>query len=229
MLDQKKHRKILFEIIKDIYNSPIAAWLGFKGGTMLYFFYGLDRFSVDLDFDLLNADRTPEVFAEVKKILKKYGTIEDAMDKNFTLLFELRYEAGQQSVKVEINKRVTKADSYETKNFYGTEVKVLSIADSFAHKLIAAMNRKAVANRDFYDIWFLFKKGFVPNESVIQEISGKNSREYCADLAIFIENNFSKSNPLAGLGELVDEKQKSWIKKFLKRELQAQVDFFIEN
>ena len=38
MLDQKKHRKILFEIIKEIYDSPIAAWLGFKGGTMLYFF-----------------------------------------------------------------------------------------------------------------------------------------------------------------------------------------------
>ncbi|PJA86609.1 MAG: hypothetical protein CO141_03805 [Candidatus Moranbacteria bacterium CG_4_9_14_3_um_filter_42_9] len=229
MLDQKKHRKILFEIIKEIYDSPIAAWLGFKGGTMLYFFYGLDRFSVDLDFDLLNAERTPEVFAEVKNILKKYGTIEDAMNKNFTLLFELRYETGQQSVKIEINKRITKTNSYETRNFYGTEVKVLLIADSFAHKLIAAMNRKAVANRDFYDIWFLFKRGFIPNEKVIQEISGKNSREYCADLAIFIEKNFSKSNPLAGLGELVDEKQKSWIKEFLKRELRAQINFFIKN
>jgi len=226
MLDQKKHRKILFEIIRDIYNSPAGAWLGFKGGTMLYFFYGLDRFSVDLDFDLLNQEKSKEIFGEVRSILKKYGTIEDEMDKNFTILFELRYETGMQSVKVEINKRTTKNNTYEMKNFYGISVKTLAISDSFAHKLIAAMNRKSVANRDFYDIWFLFKKGVDINEKILMEITGKESREYCRDLRSFIEKNFSESNPLAGLGELIDKSKKDWVKKFLKQELLAQIDFF---
>ncbi len=228
MLDQKKHRKILFEIIKSIYNSPVSAYLGFKRGTMLYFFHELDRFSVDLDFDLLNDRKSEEVFFTIKNILRKYGEIEDEMDKNFTILFELRYEVGQQSIKVEINKRRTEGDVYEIRNFYGTDVKTLSLEDSFAHKLIASMNRKGVANRDFYDIWFLFKKGAQPSEKVIKEIAGKDIREYCRELRTFIENNLSAVNPLAGLGELVDNKQKDWIKKKLKNELLSQLDFFID-
>lgn len=228
MLDQKKHRKILFEIIKDVYDSPVGSFLGFKGGTMLYFFHELDRFSVDLDFDLLDEGKSEEVFSSIRKIIGKYGTIDDEMNKNFTILFELRYEAGQQSVKVEINKRLTEGDSYEIRSFYGTDVKTLSLEDSFAHKLIAAMGRKGVANRDFYDIWFLFKKGVLPNEKVIKAVTGKDIREYCKELKIFIEDNFSDSNPLAGLGELVDNKQKDWIKKNLKKELLVQLDFFVD-
>lgn len=54
MLNRTKHRLILFNIIRDIYKNKIGAFLGFKGGTMAYFFYGLDQFSVNLDFDLLN-------------------------------------------------------------------------------------------------------------------------------------------------------------------------------
>ena len=41
-------------ILKDIYaDITINSLLGFKGGTCAYFFYNLPRFSVDLDFDLL--------------------------------------------------------------------------------------------------------------------------------------------------------------------------------
>jgi len=137
--------------------------------------------------------------------------IPDFFTKNFTILFELRYETGMQSVKVEINKRTTKNNTYEMKNFYGISVKTLAISDSFAHKLIAAMNRKSVANRDFYDIWFLFKKGVDINEKILMEITGKESREYCRDLRSFIEKNFSESNPLAGLGELIDKSKKDWV------------------
>lgn len=52
MLNQIKHRFVLFNLIEDIYQSKLGFCLGFKEGTMAYFFYGLDRFSVDLDFDL---------------------------------------------------------------------------------------------------------------------------------------------------------------------------------
>ena len=44
-------------ILKDVYTDvSIAPLLGFKGGTCAYFFYGLPRFSVDLDFDLFSQD-----------------------------------------------------------------------------------------------------------------------------------------------------------------------------
>ena len=52
-LDIATHKTILFQILKDIYsNTAISPYLGFKGGTAALMFYGLDRFSVDLDFDL---------------------------------------------------------------------------------------------------------------------------------------------------------------------------------
>jgi predicted nucleotidyltransferase component of viral defense system len=52
------HKTILFQILKDIYSdTTIAPFLGFKGGTATLLFYNLDRFSVDLDFDLLDESK----------------------------------------------------------------------------------------------------------------------------------------------------------------------------
>jgi hypothetical protein len=53
-LDISIHRTILIQILKDIYtDTSISPFLGFKGEMAALFFYDLDRFSVDLDFDLL--------------------------------------------------------------------------------------------------------------------------------------------------------------------------------
>ncbi len=50
MLDKSKHGQILKNILRDIYTTTdLEARLIFKGGTCLYLFYGLDRFSVDLE------------------------------------------------------------------------------------------------------------------------------------------------------------------------------------
>ncbi len=55
MLNRIKHEQILKSILKDIYLNPyLQANLAFKGGTCLYMFYGLERFSIDLDFNLLS-------------------------------------------------------------------------------------------------------------------------------------------------------------------------------
>jgi len=57
MLNKEKHQLIMGRILKDVYTDvSIAPLLGFKGGTCAYFFYGLPRFSVDLDFDLFSPD-----------------------------------------------------------------------------------------------------------------------------------------------------------------------------
>jgi len=54
-LNASIHKNILLQILADIYSdNTIGPFLGFKGGTAAYLFYGLDRFSVDLDFDLLD-------------------------------------------------------------------------------------------------------------------------------------------------------------------------------
>ena len=53
MLNTDKHRQIMFMIIKDIFNSNLWKYLAFKWWTACYFLHSLDRFSTDLDFDLL--------------------------------------------------------------------------------------------------------------------------------------------------------------------------------
>ena len=58
MLNIDKHRNIIFQILKDIAGDiDISPILGFKGGTAALIFYGLNRFSVDLDFDLLDESK----------------------------------------------------------------------------------------------------------------------------------------------------------------------------
>jgi len=72
MLNKEKHQLIMGRILKDVYTDVlIAPLLGFKGGTCAYFFYGLPRFSVDLDFDLFSPDEIKQtlLFDTIRKIL----------------------------------------------------------------------------------------------------------------------------------------------------------------
>lgn len=88
MLNIAVHKDILLRILRDIYSDEsMGPILGFKGGTAAYLFYGLDRFSVDLDFDLLDADKEEYIFNQIKEIIREYGTIKDARAKRFNLFF----------------------------------------------------------------------------------------------------------------------------------------------
>ena len=53
VLDKKQHRLLLFLILKDIFSLDIASKLAFKWWTLCYFVYWLDRFSTDIDLDLV--------------------------------------------------------------------------------------------------------------------------------------------------------------------------------
>ncbi|OIQ02473.1 MAG: hypothetical protein COZ27_02300 [Candidatus Moranbacteria bacterium CG_4_10_14_3_um_filter_41_65] len=228
MLHINRHRQILFDIIRDVYQSHIGGYVGFKGGTMLYFFHELDRFSVDLDFDLFDISKKDQVYAELKEILRKYGKIKDEADKMHTIYFLLSYGEGEHGVKVEISKRLPeKKNEYEIRNFYGTDVATVKLDDAFANKLVAATERTRTANRDFYDIYFLFKKGIIPNEEIILARTGKDMSEYLSILRSFIEKNITETSVLEGIGDLVDNSRKDWLKKNLKKELLAQLDFSI--
>jgi len=227
MLNVKLHRKILFELITDLFRSSIAHSIGFKGGTMAYFFYGLDRFSTDLDFDLLDEHKLDEVKKIMPKILIKYGQLKDESDKRCTLFYLLNYLKENQNIKIEISKRTQYKYEYITTNFYGTDVSILSESDAFATRLLACTTRNRLANRDFYDVYFYLKKGVLPNENIIKHVTHKDLRTYFEYLITFIDKNISSRSIIHGLGELVDEKQKMWIKNNLKNELINRLNYFI--
>jgi predicted nucleotidyltransferase component of viral defense system len=76
MNDINRHKFYLVSVLKDIYSdTELAALLGFKGGTAQMLFYDLPRFSVDLDFNLLNPERSTSVFTKIRSLLLEYGKI----------------------------------------------------------------------------------------------------------------------------------------------------------
>lgn len=216
MLDKKKHEQILKNILRDIYTATdLEAKLIFKGGTCLYLFYGLDRFSVDLDFNLIAKDFNYQL---ITNILAKYLTLSDQMNKYFTWIWLGSYEKGKAKVKVEINKR-DYTDKYTNKDFYGITVPTLSSDCMFAHKLCAITDRKKLQNRDLYDAHFMFTKQFEINEEIIKIRTGKTIEEYFTYLVDFVGKKAKANTILEGLGELLNEKQKDHVKATLIRDL----------
>ena len=219
MLDRNKHEVIMKNILKDIYSHRLlAVVLGFKGGTACYFFHKLPRFSVDLDFDLLDIKKADEVFEIVKNIAEKYGTLEEVRKKRNTLFYLLNYQATKQKIKIEISLRGG-SDKFEIKNLYGFSVLTMVKEDMFANKLVAATERKRTAHRDFYDINFFLKNSWDINEKIIKERTDKSLKEYLDFLIKYIGKNITQKNILDGLGEVLDDAQKDSVKASLKRDL----------
>lgn len=211
------------QILKDIYiDVSIAPLLGLKGGTSAYFFYRLPRFSVDLDFDLFisSEENKKLIFEKIKSILEKYGVIKDGYIKKYTIFFFLSYGEEDRNIKIEISTRQTPfslREQYELKEFLGISVLVAKKDYLFAAKLSALTLRKVAATRDIYDIYFFAKNNWDINEAVIKVYTGKKIKGYLADCIAFIEKIKDKQL-LHGLGELIDEKEKKWVKEKLKAE-----------
>jgi len=230
-IDIAKHKNILVKILKDIYtDSSLGPILGFKGGTATNLFYSLNRFSVDLDFDLLDESKEDYVFEEIRKILEKYGEIKEARKKRFNLFYLLSYnekELNAQNIKVEINRR-NFGSQYELKNYLGITMKVMTKDDMFAHKLVAAYERLGKTNRDLFDVWFFLKNDWPINKDIIKKRTSMNFDEF---LKNFIQSaeKLSERGILAGMGELLDDKTKNWAKTHLKEDLVFLLKLKLEN
>ncbi|MDP3093580.1 MAG: nucleotidyl transferase AbiEii/AbiGii toxin family protein [bacterium] len=225
------HKNILIKILKDIYTDhAIGPILGFKGGTAAYLFYGLDRFSVDLDFDLLEESKEDFVFEEARKILEKYGVVKEAGKKRFNLSFVLAYSdktPAAQNIKVDINRRGF-GSKYKVESYLGISMKVMTQEDMFAHKLCAMYERITKTNRDIYDVWYFLEKNWPVNKEIVETRTGmpfKNFLQKCIDLL----EKTDKRSILAGMGELLNEKQKDWARAKLRTEAIFQLKLKLES
>jgi len=217
MLDRQIHQSILLQILKDVYtNSSLGPLLGFKGGTAAHLFYNLGRFSVDLDFDLLDEAKEAFIFEKIENILKEYGVIRDKHIKRHTILHVLSYEEQAPNIKVEVNRR-SLGSRYAVQNYLGISMLVMEKADMFAHKLVAMLERQAAAHRDVYDVWFFLKNRWPVNKQIVEE---RTQNKFACHLERCIEfvESLSTRSILSGLGELIDEKQKTWVKQNLKND-----------
>lgn len=225
MLNKEKHQLIMGRILRDIYSdTAISSLIGFKGGTCAYFFYGLTRFSADLDFDLFSTDVTTQklVFERVGNMLKKYGEIKDNYMKRNTIFFLLSYGDTDHNVKVEVNVRILTPDireHYAIKEYLGISMLTGKPDYLFASKLVALTDRRLLAMRDIYDIWFFAKNNWDINVEVVKARTGKTIKEHIADCIPVVEA-VKDNEILRGLAELLPgEKEKAWVKNHLRKEV----------
>lgn len=227
-LDINKHKNILIKILKNIYaDNTIGPVLGFKGGTAAYLFRKLDRFSVDLDFDLLKPEKEDYVFERIEKIISVYGKIKTKRKKYYTLFFELSYETKEQNIKIEINRR-NFGSRYEVINYYGISMKVMLREDMFANKMSAMYERIEKTNRDIYDIWFFLQNNWPINKGLVEKRTKMVFKEFLSKSIEKLEK-LSERSILAGMGELLDEKQKIWAKENLKKDTIFFLKLMLEN
>jgi len=212
-------------ILQDLYADPsIASLLGFKGGSCAYFFYNLPRCSVDLDFDLLeteDANIPTLIFETVKKIMAQYGVIKDSRIKRYTIFCLLSYGDADHNIKFEANTRMLLPDirtHYEIKESLGISMIVSKKDYLFASKLAALTQRKKTAMRDIYDIWFFAKHNWDIDIEALKTLTQKTIQEQFTDSIALIER-VKDDQILQGLGELLGEKEKIWVKNHLRKEV----------
>ena len=224
--DKEFHKRILLQILVEIFKS-IDSKVALKGGTCAYLFYNLPRISVDLDFDILKP-LNPEDIENIKKILSKFGEIRDFHKKRNTIFFLLNYGEGYPNIKIEFNRRVWKNNKYKIIWFLGIEMKIADETTIFTNKLVALGDRKNPVARDVFDVYYFLKTGFSLNEELIRERTGKNLNEFLTFLSTYIKKKFSKKNILLGLGEVLEEKQKEWIRQNLINEVLELIKSYIK-
>ena len=222
------YKNILLKILKDIYtDTSLGPLLGFKDGTAMYLFYNLDRFSIDLDFDLLDETKEQEVFDKMENIAREYGTIKEKRDKKHTLFILLSYSDEAQNIKIEINKR-SFGSRYEVKNYLGISMLVMEHEDMFAHKLVAMVERNKIANRDIYDVHFFLKNNWEINKEIVEKRTEMKFASYLKKCVEFVEN-IPNRGILSGMGELIKEKQKDWVKSELKKNTVFLLKLMLDN
>lgn len=225
MIDINRHKFYLFQILKDVYaDVEMSSLLGFKGGTALMFFYDLPRFSVDLDFNLLDQSKEKIVYEKLRQILRKYGKIDDEAVKFYGLILVLDYGFGERKLKVEISNR-RGDEQYEIQNLLGIHVKTMVAPDMFAHKLCALLDRTEVANRDIFDVYFFMQKQFAINKSIVESRMNMPLSDYLQKCINTLES-MSDKGMLNGLGELVDNDMKNFVRTRIRTETIQLVRFY---
>ncbi|MDP3996866.1 MAG: nucleotidyl transferase AbiEii/AbiGii toxin family protein [bacterium] len=219
-LDTSIHKNIQLQILKEIYtDTTISSHLGFKGGTAALMFYDLNRFSVDLDFDLLDQSdeaKEKEIFEKILKIAQGYGEIRESRIKRYNLLIIFSYDPKAQNVKIEVNRREF-GSRYELKTLLGISMLVMVREDMFANKIMAMYERVGKTSRDVFDVYFFTKNNWPINRDIVEQRAKLSFKEVLVKSIELLEK-MDNRHILDGLGEFLTESQKDWARAKLRTE-----------
>jgi len=198
---------LLYEIC-----SVFSSDLVFKGGTALKRFYGLDRFSEDLDFTYMG-EGSRDGIGKLEKAFTSFGRAYEIADKKrrgtaTSLDYELKIRGplfGRRKIAqaIEINlsfreKVLLKPDVRYIGAAYpdiGTFfVYVMRIEEMLAEKARAILTRRSVKARDIYDMYYIKVR---QNVGLDRELIRKKLAPYGKDL-----DKRELSDAISGVGEM---------------------------
>jgi hypothetical protein len=93
---------------------------------------------------------------------------------------------------------------------------------------VAMYERESRTNRDIFDIWYFLQNDWPINKEIIKKRTGMSFKDFLQKCIGLVEKANNK-NILAGMGELLDEKQKAWAKEHLKEDALFQLKLKLEN
>ena len=195
---EQQQRNAIFEvnqqiILSGLYHGGFFDVAAFYGGTCLRIFHGLQRFSEDMDFSLLSADKdfdfskyfqpiidTFSLVGREVEIKKKdkmnFGKVESAFLKDNTNVYDISFQT-EKSIRIKIE--VDTAPPIK----FSTEQKLLLLPNSFMtrcftlpglfagkmHALVFRSWKNRVKGRDWYDFEFYVRHGVSLNFTHLQE------------------------------------------------------------
>ncbi len=201
MQDLIKQEQFEMEVLDRLQSGRFLDRLVFGGGTMLRLCFGLDRYSVDLDFWLLTKNREkdfnlPGWFSLLRDYLARYYEIRDAADMFHTLVIELKSSDYPRSLKLEIRKGVTikkteRAIAYSRHSSVQVYLRTITLQQMMASTIDAFLQRKEI--RDAYDLEFLVKKEVQADisvekaDQVLTAIAALTRQDYKVKLCSLLE------------------------------------------
>ena len=165
-----------------------------------------------MDFNLLDASKTEFVYQELHNLLLKFGTIDDEAMKFYGPILVLNYGKGERMLKVEVSNREF-PNHYEVKSLLGTDIRVMTMPDMFAHKLCALGER--ITPRDIYDVWFFLQNRTDINAEIVTLRTGMSVSDYAMQCAEKVRG-YSSRMLMQGLGEVLMDNDS---KKFARTQL----------
>jgi predicted nucleotidyltransferase component of viral defense system len=221
------HKAHLLRVLTHIIDNPILqASLYFKGGTCASMMNILDRFSVDLDFDVKPNVDEKILRQEFHKIFKQldYSVSEESKK---ALEFFLKYSNSpnqRNTLKIDALNWFVKANKYNPV-FLPEITRTINCQTKetiFANKLVAIKDRydkrQSIAGRDIYDIHHFFMIDLKYEKEVIEERTGMSVKKYLIWLKDFIDNKITPTLIDQDLNTLLPIDTFKKIRKTLKTE-----------
>lgn len=216
-------------------NEKVARDIRFKGGSCAMMLGYLDRFSVDLDFDLV-VEVSEELKDQLQKIFKDLKLEVKDCSRQW-LHYVLKYpnvENKRNTLRLEITTGPSVENRYEKK--FIAEVARYAWCHCretmVANKLVAPMNRfekhGVVVGRDIYDIHYFLTNGFGYRGEIIEERTGLKLRDFFKKLHKFVEVKLTNRIIDEDLNYLLSAERFGQIRKVLKEEVLTLLKWEIE-